>query len=70
MTGELWDDQPCDEGGTWYHRGPRPRHRCTICGDDSCYVWYVDEDQPVAPDVHICAAGCDGLPPAVLGASA
>ena len=49
--------------GDWYHRAPC-RSRCCLCGGDGCFVWHRDGD---ASEIHICAAGCDGLP-AVIAA--
>ena len=49
----------------WYHRGPCAVHWCSICGARECFVW--NPDDPDGPEVHICAAGCDGLPAAVTG---
>ena len=53
--------------GGWYHRGPCTLHWCSICGSGECFVW--NPDAPAGPEVHICAAGCDGLPAAVMEVS-
>jgi hypothetical protein len=50
--------------GLWYHRGPCSGHHCSVCGGADCYVWHDDTEDCHA--VHICAAGCDGWPPALL----
>lgn len=43
----------------WYHR--HPCHRCTACERSECYV----RTDGLNPELHICANGCDGLPPAL-----
>lgn len=50
------------EGG-WFHRGPC--HRCSACGKNGCYVW----NDGISPEIHLCAGGCDGLPPGLAGAA-
>lgn len=52
--------------GRWYHRGPCTVHWCSICGSGGCYVWQHDDGGLDVHDLHICAAGCDGLPPSLL----
>ena len=49
--------------GAWFHRGPC--HACTGCSGRQCYVWNDD----VNPEIHICASGCDGLPPGLESAA-
>lgn len=41
----------------WFHRGPC--HVCATCGGDGCYA----SSDGLSPELHICANGCDGLPP-------
>jgi hypothetical protein len=43
--------------GDWFHRGPC--HACAACTGNGCYVW----NDSLSPEIHICANGCDGLPP-------
>jgi hypothetical protein len=50
--------------GAWYHRGPCTMHWCPICGTGECFAWNPDDD--LGLELHICAAGCDGLPAAIL----
>ena len=49
--------------GDWFHRGPC--HGCAACGGNGCYVW----NDGLNPEIHICANGCDGLPPALESAA-
>ena len=50
--------------GWWYHRGPCTVHWCSICGSGECFVWNPDDER--AAEIHICGAGCDGLPAALV----
>lgn len=49
--------------GEWFHRGPC--HVCAACGNGGCYVW----NDSLTPELHICANGCDGLPPGLESAA-
>jgi hypothetical protein len=51
--------------GGWHHRGPCTRHWCSVCGSGDCFAWTPDDE--LGPEIHICAAGCDGLPAAISG---
>jgi hypothetical protein len=55
-------DTPGAEG-EWFHRGPC--HRCAACSGDGCYV----RSDSLSPEIHICANGCDGLPPGLESAA-
>lgn len=47
----------------WFHRGPC--HRCSTCGGNGCYA----SSDGLNPELHICANGCDGLPPGLESAA-
>ncbi len=47
----------------WFHRGPC--HRCSTCGGSGCYA----SSDGFNPELHICANGCDGLPPGLESAA-
>ena len=54
-----------DTEGTWHHRGPCGScpGPCRVCGSSDCHVWVPDDPTSSAPQIHICANGCDGQPP-------
>ncbi len=57
----LKDTGPAD--ADWFHRGPC--HTCAVCGAGGCYVW----NDGFNPELHVCAHGCDGLPPGLESAA-